>query len=47
MFDTGRVVDAAQFTTWVEGQRKQFTAVEKYLPPYSVTYSPDPTARAG
>jgi cytochrome c oxidase subunit 2 len=47
MFDTGRVVNDAQFTTWVEGQRKQFTAVEKYLPPYSVTYSPDPTARAG
>jgi cytochrome c oxidase subunit II len=47
MFDTGRVVDNAQFTAWVEAQRKQFTPVQKYLPPYSVTYNPDPQARAG
>ena len=42
MFDTGRVVDDAQFTAWIAGQRKQFTPVQKYLPPYSLTYSPDP-----
>jgi cytochrome c oxidase subunit II len=47
MFDTGRVVDDAQFTAWIAGQRTQFTPVEKYLPPYSVTYAPDPQARAG
>jgi len=47
MFDTGRVVDNAQFTAWAEGQRNRFTPVEKYLPPYSLTYKPDPQARAG
>jgi cytochrome c oxidase subunit 2 len=47
MFDTGHVVDAARFDTWIAGERKQFTPVEKYLPPYSVTYSPDPQVRAG
>jgi cytochrome c oxidase subunit 2 len=47
MFDTGRVVDNAQFTAWAESQRKRFTPVEKYLPPYSLTYNPDPATRAG
>jgi cytochrome c oxidase subunit 2 len=47
MFDTGRVVDGTQFSTWIAGQQKQFTPVQKYLPPYSVTYKPDPQARAG
>jgi cytochrome c oxidase subunit 2 len=47
MFDTGRVVDAGQFTSWIAAQRKQFTPVQKYLPPYAPTYAPDPQARAG
>ncbi len=47
MFDTGRVVDAATFSNWIAGQRAEFAPVQKYLPSYSVTYSPDPTARAG
>jgi cytochrome c oxidase subunit II len=47
MFDTGHVVDAARFGTWIAAQREQFTAVQKYLPPYAVTYKPDPQARAG
>jgi cytochrome c oxidase subunit II len=47
MFDTGHVVDGAQFATWIAAQRKEFTPVQKYLPPYSVTYHPDPEARAG
>jgi cytochrome c oxidase subunit 2 len=47
MFDTGRVVDSAQFTAWIQAQRQRFTPVEKYLPPYSLTYNPDPQARAG
>ena len=29
------------------GQRKEFTPVQKYLPPYAPTYSPDPPFRAG
>src|SRR5437764_404391 len=47
MFDTGHVVSDTQFTTWIAAQRKQFTPVQKYLPPYAVTYAPDPQARAG
>jgi cytochrome c oxidase subunit 2 len=47
MFDTGRVVDGAQFEAWIAQQRSQFSAVQKYLPPYSTTYAPDPQARAG
>lgn len=47
MFDTGRVVDGAQFATWINGERKAFAPVARYLPPYSLTYSPDPAGRAG
>jgi cytochrome c oxidase subunit II len=47
MFDTGRVVDAATFTSWIASQRKAFSAVQKYLPKYSTSYTPDPQARAG
>ena len=47
MFDTGYVVGAAQFDSWIATQRQRFTPVEKYLPPYSLTYKPDPGARAG
>ena len=45
--DTGQVVSDAQFTSWIAGERKQFTPVEKYLPPYALTYKPDPQGRAG
>jgi cytochrome c oxidase subunit 2 len=47
MYDTGLVVDNAHFTTWIAAQRQQFAPVMKYLPPYAVTYAPDPQARAG
>jgi cytochrome c oxidase subunit II len=47
MFDTGRVVDSATFTSWIASQRKAFSAVQKYLPKYSTSYTPDPQARAG
>lgn len=47
MFDTGRVVSAGDFATWIAAQRKLFAPSIKYLPPYSTTYAPDPTARAG
>ena len=47
MFDTGRVVSAAQFTAWANQQRSAFAPVARYLPPFSLTYSPDPQARAG
>ncbi len=47
MFDTGRVVSAAEFKTWIAARRQQFAGVEKYLPKYAPSYSPDPTFRAG
>jgi cytochrome c oxidase subunit II len=47
MYDTGRVVDEAQFTSFVDQQRKLFAGSQKYLPPYSTTYAPDPQFRAG
>jgi cytochrome c oxidase subunit 2 len=47
MFDTGRVVNEADFKTWIASQQKAFSGVMKYLPKYSTTYSPDPAFRAG
>jgi cytochrome c oxidase subunit 2 len=47
MFDTGRVVDDAQFASWIAQQQHAFSAIAKYLPPYSLTYAPDPQVRAG
>ena len=47
MFDTGRVVGGAQFAKWIAQQRQAFTPVQKYLPKYASSYSPDPEARAG
>ena len=47
MFDTGQIVSAGRFSTWIARQRQQFTPVQKYLPPYALTYQPDPQARAG
>jgi cytochrome c oxidase subunit II len=47
MFDTGRVVPMAQFTSWIKSQQRAFAPVAKYLPPYSKTYFPDPQRRAG
>ena len=42
MFDTGKVVTASQFATWIKGQRAFFAPIKKYLPAYSTTYDPDP-----
>ena len=47
MFDTGQVVSESQFTSWIAAQRSLFAPVQKYLPPYSLTYKPDPQGRAG
>ena len=47
MFDTGRVVTASEFATWIRQQQDQFRDVTKVLPPYATTYNPDPTGRAG
>jgi cytochrome c oxidase subunit 2 len=47
MYDTGKVVSDAQFTSWINGQRKLYAESQKYLPPYATSYTPDPTFRAG
>ena len=47
MSDNGRIVSASAFDTWIAAQRKQFAPVERYLPKYAPSYSPDPTYRAG
>ncbi|MBA3841851.1 MAG: cytochrome c oxidase subunit II [Actinobacteria bacterium] len=47
MFDTGRVVPAAQFASWTTAQQATFKPVQQYLPPYATTYLPDPQRRAG
>jgi cytochrome c oxidase subunit II len=47
MFDTGRVVPAAQFAAWIKSQQADFAPIMKYLPPYATTYYPQPDRRAG
>ena len=47
MFDTGQVVSAAEFSTWIKQQQAYFAPVAKYLPPYATSYLPDPQLRAG
>ena len=47
MFDHGRVVSPAAFALWIAEQRKNLAAATKVLPPYSLTYLPEPTRRGG
>ena len=47
LFDTGDVVDASTFATWIKRQRAYFAPVHRYLPPYATSYLPDPARRAG
>ncbi|HEY3921451.1 MAG TPA: cytochrome c oxidase subunit II [Gaiellaceae bacterium] len=47
MFDTGRVVSAAAFATFVAKQRAFVAPVTRYLPKYATTYLPEPAFRAG
>lgn len=47
MFDTGRVVSASDFDSWIEKQRRVFEPVMRYLPHYSKTYLPAPRRRGG
>jgi cytochrome c oxidase subunit 2 len=47
MFNNGKVVDAATFTSWAAAQKKVFASIAKYMPPYSKIYLPDPQRRAG
>jgi cytochrome c oxidase subunit II len=47
MDDTGHVVPASQFASWIAARRAQFAPVSKYLPKYAPSYAPHPTIRAG
>ena len=47
MFQTGQVVDSSQFASWIAAQQKAEALNQKYLPPYSRAYYPEPTRRAG
>jgi cytochrome c oxidase subunit 2 len=47
MFDTGQVVSAAKFQTWIHNQAKVFESADKTLPKYSTHYFPEPERRAG
>jgi cytochrome c oxidase subunit 2 len=45
MFDSGHVVSASAFKSWIARERRVFSPVTHYLPPYSTTYLPEPTLR--
>lgn len=45
MSDTGRVVSDEEFNSWITRQKTKFAAAAKVLPPYSLTYLPEPTRR--
>jgi cytochrome c oxidase subunit II len=47
MFDTGQVVTAAAFKTWIAQQAKLYAPIQRFLPPYALSYLPDPDHRAG
>src|ERR1700730_14519934 len=47
MFDHGRVVTQAEFTTWIQQAQVAYAPATKALPPYSTTYLPKPTRRGG
>jgi cytochrome c oxidase subunit 2 len=47
MFQTGQVVTAVQFASWIALQTRAEAANLKYLPPYAPEYFPEPLRRAG
>lgn len=47
MFDTGRVVPEAQFTSWIQHQQAVFAPVKASLTPYATSYFPAPERRGG
>ncbi len=47
MFDTGQVVTPAAFKAGSRQQAKLYAPIEKFLPPYALSYLPDPAHRAG
>jgi cytochrome c oxidase subunit II len=47
MFDHGHVVSREAFDAWIAEQQTKYAPATKSLPPYSKTYLPEPTRRAG
>jgi cytochrome c oxidase subunit 2 len=47
MFDTGEVVSAPQFASWIAQQQRRFAPATKLLAPYAKRYFPDPQDRGG
>jgi cytochrome c oxidase subunit II len=47
MQDTGHVVSPATWETWINEQRTRFAAATAALPPFHLTYQPEPTRRGG
>ena len=44
---TGHVVGGSQFSQWIAAQQKANAPSTRFLPPYSHSYFPQPTGRAG
>jgi len=47
MFDHGKVVTQERFNSWMSEMQTKFAAATKVLPPFSLTYLPEPTRRGG
>jgi cytochrome c oxidase subunit 2 len=47
MFQTGEVVSSGDFKVWIAGEQRAEALNQKYLPPYSRHYFPEPLRRAG
>jgi cytochrome c oxidase subunit 2 len=47
MFDTGQVVSASAFASWIHQQQVTFAPITAKLPPYARTYFPQPQRRGG
>jgi cytochrome c oxidase subunit II len=47
MFNNGRIVDASAFKAWAVQARAIYAPIARYVPPYALTYFPDPQRRAG
>jgi cytochrome c oxidase subunit II len=47
MFQTGKVVGGDAFTSWIAAEQRAEALNQKYLPPYSRHYFPEPLRRAG
>ena len=47
MYQTGQVVSAHEFASWIAQQKRNEAKNLRYLPPYSGHYFPEPQRRAG